>query len=83
MHGAHFKEALHNPFWMQAMIVGMGCKAKNRVIASVLTRFLNAADPPPKNQMAAPKGACSELPQIMPRLMASRVASALVDIWSF
>ena len=31
---------------MQALIIRMGCKAKNRVIAGVLARFLNAVDRP-------------------------------------
>ena len=31
---------------VQALIIGMGCKAKNRAIAGVLARFLNAADRP-------------------------------------
>jgi hypothetical protein len=50
---------------MQALIIGMGCKAKNRVIASVLARFLNAAERPRISWLRR-KGVVQSLPEEFP-----------------
>jgi hypothetical protein len=49
---------------MQALIVGMGCKAKNNRHSWRSGKIFERSRPP-ENQMAAPKGGCSEFPKAL------------------
>jgi hypothetical protein len=46
---------------MQALIIGMGCKAKNKRHSGRSGKIFERSRPP-ENQMTAPKDACSESP---------------------